>query len=184
MLVNEVTLLTKTHLQPASDTLAQSFNNYPLFTTLFPNTIERKAKLLILFEFMILFGIKYGEVHTTSPNFEAVALWFPSENAEWTYLKMIRVGGFSLIYNYLRNIRVMSKLISYNEYAFDMHVQKASFPHWYLALIGTKSNCQGQGFASKLLGYMLARADKEDGKFSCFSTIITAHAINCDLSSP
>jgi GNAT superfamily N-acetyltransferase len=158
----KVIRLTKTHVKPATETLAQSLNEYPLFTTFIPNLTERKVKLPILFEFMIRFGIRYGEVHATSSNFEAVALWFPSENAEWTALKMIRVGGFALIYYYLRNISVMSKLMTYNEYAFEIHNRQASFPHWYLALLGTKPNCQGQGYARKLLQYMFTCIDKEN----------------------
>ena len=159
---NQVIRLTETHVKLATETLAQSLNKYPLFTTFIPNIAERKAKLPIIFEFMIRFGIRYGEVYTTSPNFEAVAIWFPSENVEWTALKMIRVGGFALIYNYLRNLSVMSKLMTYNDYAFEIHNRQASFPHWYLALLGTKPNCQGQGFARKLLQYMFTRIDKEN----------------------
>ena len=159
---NKVIRMTKTHVKPATETLTQSLNDYPLFTSFIPNLPERKTKLPILFEFMIRFGIRYGEAYTTSPNFEAVALWFPSENAEWTALKMMRVGGFALIYNYLRNISVMSKLMTYNEYAFEIHNRKASFPHWYLALLGTKPDRQGQGFARKLLQDMFTRIDKEN----------------------
>ena len=158
--LNNLVRLTKAQIKPAGEMFARTLQDDPLFSY-FISDFEREA-LLPIFEFITRFGVLYGEVYATSPSLEGVAVWFPSEKAKLTSWKMIRIGGFKFIYYYFFNLRkVISRIMSYNEYAFKLHERHAHFPHWYLLLIGVNPMFQRKGYASRLLRPMFARIDQE-----------------------
>ena len=107
-------------------------------------------------------GVLYGEVYATSANLEGVAAWFPPGKAKITLWRMIRVGGPSLVYFYLRTRDVVSRVMSYLDYASELQERHAHFPHWYLFPIGVDPVFQGKGYGSRLLRPMLARIDQEN----------------------
>jgi len=148
----------------AAETLTLAFKDYPLLTHIIPYSArDRDQKLHRFFEFMIRFGISYGEVYATSPSMEGVAIWFPSDKYEVTTWKMIRVGGLSLIYYLLRKEGrdLSSKLLAYDEYASRIRSRHAPFLCLYLSLMGVNPKFQGRGYASTLMKPMLIRIDKE-----------------------
>lgn len=153
--------LTKARIRPAAEMFARAFQDYPLFAGLIPDASERKLLLPDIFQFMIRFGVLYGEVYATSPDLEGISVWFSSEKAEMTLWKMIRIGGLPLIYHYFRMGRCISRLVAYNKYAFKLHNRHAHFPHWYLFLVGIDPKFQGRGHASALIRPMLGRIDQE-----------------------
>lgn len=157
--------LSKVQIKPAAETFARALQNDPLFNYFISDHSERKA-LSHALQLMTRFGVMYGEVYATSPNLEAVAVWFPSEKAKMTLWKMIRIGELSLIPFYFKFGKVISRMMSYNEYAFKVHDHHAPFRHWYLFLIGVDPSFQGKGCASRLLKPMLARIDQEH--FPCY----------------
>jgi len=153
--------LTKAQIKPAAKVLARAFQDYPLFANFIPDASKRKLLLPDIFQFLTRYGILYGEVYATSPGLEGIAVWFPSEKVKMTLWKMIRVGGFTLIYDYFRAAKFILRLLSYNEYALKLHNRHAHFPHWYLFLIGVDPVFQRRGYASALIKPMLARIDQE-----------------------
>jgi len=159
--LNNLVRLTKPQIKPAAEMFAQAFQDDPLFASLIPDASERKLLLPNIFQFMIRYGVFYGGVYATSPNMEGVAVWLPSEKAKMTLWKMIWTGCFSLIYYYFKVGKFISRLLSYNEYAFNLHNRHAHFPHLYLFVIGVDPMFQERGYASALIKPMLARVDEE-----------------------
>jgi ribosomal protein S18 acetylase RimI-like enzyme len=160
--LNDLVRISKAQEIRASETLTYAFRDYPLYTYVIPSKFDRDQKLRILLGFMIRFGISYGEAYATSPNMEGVAIWFPSDKAEISIWKAIRVGGLSLIHDFLTSGRdFVPKLLAYNEYASKIHNRHAPFPHLYLNLLGVDPNYQGRGYASALIKPMLTRIDGE-----------------------
>lgn len=153
--------LTKTEIKPASELLARAFHNYPLFANFIPAVSERSLLLPYLFQFLIRYSVLYGEVYATSPRLEGIAVCFESEKAKMTLWKMIRVMGFTLIYDYFRAAKLISKLLSYNEYASKLQNRYAHYPHWYLFLIGVDPVFQGRGYVSALIRPIIGRLDRE-----------------------
>lgn len=151
--------VTKSHIKPASETLARAFQDDPLFVYSVPDALERKKKLPYIFEFLIRWGVLYGEVYATSSDLEGVAVWFSSEQAEMTVWRMIRSGGFSFCFKVGKD--VISRFVSFANYAFNVHKRHAPLRHWYLSLIGVDREFQGKGYASALMKPMLARIDQE-----------------------
>jgi hypothetical protein len=60
--------LTEEQAKAAGETLARAFHDYSLQIYSFPDEDERSKKLPIIFEFLVRYGIMYGEVYGSSPN--------------------------------------------------------------------------------------------------------------------
>jgi len=153
--------LTKTEIKPAADVLSRAFHNYPLFANFIPATSKRAFLLSDLFQFLIRYSVLHGEVYATSPRLEGIAVCFPSEKAKMTLWKMVRIRGFTLIYDYFRAAKLISRLLSYNEYASKLHNRHAHCPHWHLFLIGVDPVFQGRGYASALIKPIISQLDRE-----------------------
>ncbi len=151
--------LTKAQIKPAAAMLARAFQDDPLFVYFLPDALERKEKLHHIFEVFIRYGILYGEVYATSPNLEGVTIWFPPGHAEMTLWRTIRCGGLSLVFKVGR--KVVSMVLGFFDYAFEVHSRHAPFPHWYGAVLGVDPKFQGRGYMSALMKPILARIDQE-----------------------
>lgn len=157
--INNLTRINKTQIKPAADVLSRAFQNDPLFTYFLPNEVERENKLPHLFEFIIRYTIKYGEVFAPSPDLEGIALWLPSEKADMSPWGMLRSGVLSMPFK--MGMGFMRTMMSYMEYATEIHKRWAPFEHWYLCLIGVAPTFQGKGYASAMLKPMFSRMDTE-----------------------
>ena len=100
----------------------------------------------------------YGEVYATSSNLEGVVFWLPSEKS-FTMWRMIRSGFLSLLLKLGK--KVISRLMSFSDYASPIHKRHTPFRHWYLMYIGVESLFYGRGYASALIKPMLTRIDRE-----------------------
>lgn len=157
--LNNLIRLTKAQIKPAAEILVRAFQDNPGIVYYFPDEYERKRKLFYIFQYTIRRGLLYGEVYTTSPNLEGVAVWLPSENTRMTLWKVIRNGGLSMLLKVGR--KNVSKEMSFGGYLGSIHKRHTPFRHWYLFGLGVNPDYQGKGYASLLLKAMLARIDKE-----------------------
>ena len=154
----------KKHLPKAIETLSQSFSNDPLSVYMFPDEKERQEFLPNYFQTRIKYGIIFGEVYATSENFEGVAVWIKPEHADMTMWKMFRAGGMKLFRAVGKEAR--EKMFGILRYTSKLHHETTTEQHWHLTPIGVDPECQGKGYASKLMKAMMKKFDKE--KASCF----------------
>jgi len=150
--------LTKSQIKPASRVLARAFQDDPLWTYFIPDKLIRKSKLHYVSDFLVSYGVLYGQSYATS-GLEGVAVWVSPEQGELTLWRMIRCGVFSLYFNIGRN--AVSRVNFSLDFFGKVHHRLAPFPHWYLGLIGVAPEFRGRGYASALIKPMLARIDKE-----------------------
>ena len=141
--------LTEGQAKVAGEMLARAFYEYPQFGHLLPNLDERSRKLPGIFEFMVRYGIMYGEVYSISANLEGVAVWLPYWEAEVIEEKSVKCGGrelgLSLGLEYFKRYEPIEKC------EHRCHKKYANFSHWYLYPIGVDPVYQGKGYASLLL---------------------------------
>jgi ribosomal protein S18 acetylase RimI-like enzyme len=156
--------LEKSQLKPAAAMVARAFQDNPLSVYFFPDMSERKNKLPYIFQFMISYGLLYGEAYTTSPNLEGVAVWLPSEKARMKRRGDVENEGLSRLFKVER--KTAAKWRSFDDYVSSMHKRLVPFAHWYLQLLGVDPAYQGKGYASTLLKAMFTRIDKE--RLPCF----------------
>ncbi len=152
--------LTEGQAKAAGEILARAFHDYPQYDYLFTNVDEKIRKLPEINEFLVRYGIMYGEVYATSPNLEGVAVWLPYWDTEITRKKASKCDGreleISLGVEWYERYEVIEKC----EYA--CHKQYADYPHWYLYPIGVNPKYQGKGYASLLLRAKLADIDEQN----------------------
>ncbi len=142
--------LNESHIEPAATALAEAFQDYPVFSYVFPDAAARKDALPGLFRSMVHYGLQHGEVYATSPAMEGATVWLPpgipggtSENPEVDKEALGRFG----YYGYC---------------VYTVREKYAPGPHWFLELIGVTPDNQGEGFASRLIKPMLERIDREN----------------------
>jgi ribosomal protein S18 acetylase RimI-like enzyme len=156
--LNSLVRLERSQIKPAGAMLARAFYDDPFSVYLIPDGSRRGKLLPYIFEFSTRFGVLYGEVYTTSPNLEGVAVWLPSEKADMTLWRVMRNGGLSLLpklgWDLIQRLPALNSISS-------LRKRHAPFRHWYLLLLGVDPLFQGKGYAGNLLRAMLARLDEE-----------------------
>ena len=151
--------LTKSQARMAGEMCGRAFQDVPMFVSLIPDDAVRKKTLHHLFEFVVRYGVLFGKVYAPSTNVEGVAVWLPSDKVNMTIWGVIRSGGMSLLTKVDRGI--LKRFQAVDAAILKTHNRLASFPHWYLALIGVEPVFQGRGYAKTLLEAMLTRIDGE-----------------------
>jgi len=149
----------KSQIKAASALLSQAFQDDPLFCYFVPDSVIRKNKLHYLMKTLTHYSVSYGEVYTTSKNFEGVAVWLPSDKVEMNFWRGLKSGGLPIIFNL--GIRSTYRQLAISELMYDVHRRRISSPHWYLYLLGVLPELQRKGYAGNLMKPMLERADKE-----------------------
>ncbi len=105
------------------------------------------------------FGVHFGEVYASSPNLESIAAWLPSKYYPFSIWNMLRAVPLSDLFGIASSGAIKMRAMA--QYMDNLHKQLAPFNHWYLLLLGTDPQFQGQGYASRLIRPMLTRADRE-----------------------
>ncbi len=150
----DILSLQKADIKPASLMLARAFNNDPINSYAYPDEIERGKKLPYAYEFILRYGLRYGETHISSQQLEGIALWVRSNRVSMTLWRLIISGAFwptlKMGQDSGRRMQILSR------YLEDKHKEMAPFPHWYLMLLGVDPEFQGKGYAGRLLRAMFA----------------------------
>ncbi|MBY8992733.1 MAG: GNAT family N-acetyltransferase [Candidatus Lokiarchaeota archaeon] len=158
--MSNIIRLTEGQAKEAVIMLARAFHNYPQFDYTLPNLKERAQKLPEIKEFMVRYGIMYGEVYSNSENLEGIAVWLPYWKTEVTRETAEKCGGNELYLSLGKEYYKRYKPIGDCENR--CHRQYADFFHWYLYPIGVDPIHQGKGYAGQLLRAKLAEVDKQN----------------------
>jgi len=144
----------------AVETLAQAFQDDPIYTYVFPTIEERLLYTARLAEAMVICCLRYGRVDTTV-EVAGVACWLSPGQAEMNLWRSLRTG-FALpraVIAFPKEAR--ERMLGMVEHMDKVHKQTMDRPHWYLWMIGVKPGSQGQGLGSSLLRPVLNQADAE-----------------------
>ena len=163
--IEDLCRVTEEQAKAAGETLARAFHDYPTLIYLFPDEDERRKKVPILYEFMVRYGIMYGEVYGSSPNLEGVAVWLPFWDTELTEERTTKCGmsyrdGRELPSVFNDDFFKRNEPIAECEYR--CHKQYADFFNWYLYPIGVDPDHQGSGYAGLLLRAKFEEIDKQN----------------------
>ena len=145
-------------IDEAAEMLSRAFKNDSELIHYFPDEADRD-KLLPVYHLVLSYGIKYGEVYTTSTALEGVAVWLPPGETYLSIWKMIGCGAWTLPFKV--PLPFLMKYINSLSNIKDSHFRNAPMPHWYLLMLGVDTEHQGKKLASRLLKPMLERIDRE-----------------------
>lgn len=170
-----ITLQKALHKQ-ASETVGRAFLNDPLYTYFLPNEEERQQHIFALFDVIVRYIIRYGEV-TCTPDLRAVACWLPPGQADLRTWGLIRMGLLSSLFQFKREtLRHFLTGVNKASHAMDKpHKLIVPGPHWYLAILAVDPAYQGQGLGSQLLHAGTARADAAN--LPCYLDTATARNV-------
>lgn len=146
--------LTESQIEPATETLARAFQDYPAFTYIFPDASKRRKELPLLLQSFMHNGILHGEVYATSRNLEGVAVWLPPDYPR----------GLSLAYEASKD--TLDRMKYFGSQVNSVRKLHVPYSHWFLEFIGVIPELQGKGYASILLSPLLTRIDREH--LSCY----------------
>jgi ribosomal protein S18 acetylase RimI-like enzyme len=145
-------------MKSAIDVMTKAFWNDPLNLYFFPEEEKRKRFLPMFFEFRLKQGMRYGEVHVTSPDIEGVAIWKHSKTIESTLWRLLRSGGLKMYRAY--GGAIISKMRKVDEFVSERRRRLAVTPFIHLGSLAVDPAHQGRGYASKLIRPMLQRLDE------------------------
>ena len=154
--------LKRSQVDSAANMLARVFENDPLHIAYFPNPSKRVKQNYHLMKFSLRYCMRFGDVYTTSPKLEGIALWQFEDPVEEQKDK-----PRSLFANWLSfRLEValgeaVEKVYAIYDYMISTQYELVPSSHWYFFIIGVDPNYQGKGYASRLIKPMLARIDKE-----------------------
>jgi ribosomal protein S18 acetylase RimI-like enzyme len=154
-------------LLDAARLCAEAFLDTPHIKYFFPDRARRESDSIRLFEMRIRYGLLYGEVHVTSSEMEGIAVWLPASHARMTMWRQIKAGGSRLFWAVGKAaVGRMTKVASYND---TLRTRNVPPNHWFLSILAVSPQCQGQGFASRLIRPKLKQLDNS-GSYAYLET--------------
>ncbi len=156
--------LTKSDMAKCIDVLVDAFWDDPLSLYFIPEGENRRNLFSEYLQFRLRFAFKYGEVYSTSPDFEGIAAWFPPGMSDMTNLRLLRVGGLKLVRRL--GMDTVSRMSRFGSHTAKLRKQHLPEPHWHLFPIAVDPKHQGKGFASALMRPMLVWI--QDEGLPCF----------------
>jgi ribosomal protein S18 acetylase RimI-like enzyme len=135
------------------DAIGRAFFDDPVAIYLFPNESSRRKRFGRFAQLAIDSFGEHGIVHTTD-SLQGAAIWqapSPSPVGFWSQLRLvISLAG-------------TTRSAFFRAAAMGETMRKHHFrePHWYLAVLGTVPEAQGQGLGSAMMRPVLERCDKE-----------------------
>ena len=157
-LTDDIASLSKKDTKNAIEVLTKAFWNDPLNLHFFPEEEERERFLPMFFEFRLKQGMRYGEVHVTSPDIVGVAIWKYSKTIESTLWRLLRSGGLKMFRAYGGDI--INRMRKVDGFVSERRRRLAVTPYIHLGSFAVDPAHQGKGYASKLMRPMLQRLDE------------------------
>ena len=149
--------LSEADLLAAAEGLARAFQEDPLQTYVFPDPAERAARSPGHFAPLLRYGLRFGEVLTTTRPTDGAAVWLGPDAWEVTPERAAAAGLDDLptIMGAAAAERFFSVLAAVDPY----HHRDVPAAHWYVMVVGVAPEAQGQGLGRALLQPIIDRAD-------------------------
>ncbi|MHA1945671.1 MAG: GNAT family N-acetyltransferase [Candidatus Hodarchaeales archaeon] len=158
--IGELYKVQKKDIEVASQVLGEAFHNDPAWIYVIPDKNERKEKLPFVFEYVVRYSLKYGEVYAPTENLEGITAWVPHITVEKSIWRILRSGAFRAALKMGNEIgKRVEKLFDQIDKDRREHMKDRSY--LYLQAIGVLPEFQGQGFGGRLLKPMFVKADIE-----------------------
>lgn len=153
----DIRILKQENIDLAAASLAKAFMNDPLQTYTFPDEQERRGKSPAHFKAILEFGLKFGEVYTSS-NTEGSVVWLCPNETEITPEKA-EEGGLTKLPELLGE-DAATRFLSALDFIAPYHDQDVPEPHWYVMVVGVHPEHCGKGLGRALLQPVMKKAEE------------------------
>ena len=136
------------------ETLVDAFDDYPLTTWAVLRDRQYARRIRAYFRMYLELAWPYQLVWTAS-DCRAAALWFPPEQFSMGLSNQLRL--LPTLWSFAGARRFASRLAGFRMLA----AHHPDVPHYYLAVLGVRTDSQGQGVGAAVLSSVLDRCDRE-----------------------
>jgi ribosomal protein S18 acetylase RimI-like enzyme len=155
----EIIRLDRRQLGRASEVVAASFFDYPMFTFYFPDPQHRTRYLPWYFKNVLNTALRYGEVYTT-PEVSGVIFTLPPGHTRisiWEYIQ----NGF-LLTAFVLGFRNYKRSMECEDFVGATHAElMKNRPHHYLWGLAVDPGQKAQGIGTALMRPLLVQANAE-----------------------
>jgi ribosomal protein S18 acetylase RimI-like enzyme len=155
----EIIRLDPRQLGRASEVVAASFFDYPMFAFYFPDPQHRTRYLPWYFKNVLNTALRYGAAYTT-PEVSGVIFTLPPGHTRisiWEYIQ----SGF-LLTVFVLGFRNYKRSMECEDFVGTTQVElMKNRPHYYLWGLAVDPNQKAQGIGTALMRPLLAQADAE-----------------------
>jgi ribosomal protein S18 acetylase RimI-like enzyme len=159
ILERELVTIKENQITDAARVLARSFQDDILTYFMFPDEEERKKHAQYFFEFIVRYGILFGDVYTVSQNIEGVAAWLGSKNAEFPLSNLEKAGVSTFITHAGPEAGERMKL--FTEFLRFTREEIVPYPHYAFWILGVAPEHQRKGYASTLIRLKVEQFDRD-----------------------
>ncbi|MFC1670233.1 GNAT family N-acetyltransferase [Spirochaetota bacterium] len=147
--------LTRQQCKRASEILANAFSEKPMLKLLKIPTEDMRN----MFEMMVRFSLRYGEVYSTSEKLEGIMAFLPDSYAKMRSWHMLRSGA---IFPVLKIKKQLMNILKVTEKILEEEKKNLSIgPYILLLSIGISQGQQGKGLGGKMLKALIEKAENE-----------------------
>ncbi len=165
-----VVRLKPEHNDLVTQVLTDAFMNDPLYQAIFPVREARARALSDVWNGLLRYSQKYGEVYTT-PEVAGAACWLSPGNTAVTFMGQIRTG-FAFARAIIKfSAQERTTFMHAMNFIDVEHKRLVREPHWYLWALGVSPDDQGQGIGGGLIEPVLTRAEEEG--IPCYLEAVT-----------
>jgi len=153
-LINDLYKMQKKDIKKVLNLFLSAYSDDPMFEKFIKEEDKRSAQ----FEVMLRFCVKYGNVFSSSDNFEGVMAIVPHDKGEMTGWRVLRSGGFFIGMKLASLRKVMEKSFEVMEEAKkDLNIG----PYIFLFIMAVSKEFQGKGFGGKFLRAIIEKSEIE-----------------------
>lgn len=150
--------------------LTDAFMDDPMYQAIFPAPERRGKALSAVWNGLLKYSQKYGEVYTTS-EVKGVVSWLSPGNTDVTFIGQI-LTGFALPRAIMKfSAQERTNFMHAMDFIDVEHKRLVHGPHWYLWALGVSPDDQGRGIGGTLLEPVMAQADNEG--IPCYLEVVT-----------
>jgi ribosomal protein S18 acetylase RimI-like enzyme len=153
-LISDLYKIKKKDIKKAANVLANAFSEHPMWKKVF----KEEDKFSIMFEVIVRFCMKYGNVVSISDNLEGILAILSHDKADMTGWRTFRSGALFLSLKLLSAFKMIKEGIKLME---EEKKNLSIGPYIYLPIIGVSQEFQGKGFGGKLLRALIEKAEIE-----------------------
>ena len=159
----DVAPLRADQIKQAGDLIARAFHDYPFFTLVFPDTVERARCTHLLQTAIARHLQRFGLTFCVGEPLSSVALLFPSDGDVFSAERLAQSGHPRMVESmgeetWARWRATLDTVYDYGEQQLERAMTE---PHWVLEAIAVEPTLQGAGLGSALLDAVHARTDAD-----------------------
>ncbi len=148
----------KKEVDIASKVLAEAFYNDPLFQYFTFNN-PKKYGISYIFKSLLKYTYHHGKIYTTLNKEGVIAYYDRNKDYDITWYQAFKTGYLSTIFK--SGLKVLGRLIKFDEFGKQIHKECIDEPHKYLILLGVDPNHQKKGHGKSLLNALLKKLDDQ-----------------------